>query len=117
MRDFDKEINELEQRITQIKEERAKAAAEAKAKAIMEDKIDAKARAAAKKVSDTVDSITGKLLKCLEDVIRAGDYIYSKPELERILPSEKYVKGILSAIVTDTLLDAAIVKQNSWVIK
>ena len=113
MRDFDKEINELEQRITQIKEEQTKAAAEAKAKAIMEDKIDAKARAAAKKINDTVDALTGKLLKCLEDVIQAGDYIYSKPELERILPSERYVKGLLSSIVTDTLMDAAITRRMS----
>lgn len=109
MRDFDKEINELEQRIAQVKEEQTKAAAE--------EKIDAKVRASAKKINDTVDALTGKLLKCLEDVIQAGDYIYSKPELERILPSEKYVKGLLASIVTDTLMDAAIARTKGWGIK
>jgi len=101
MRDFDKEINELEQRIAQVKSEQAKAAA---------NNTEAKARAAAKKLSDTVDACAGKLFKCLQDVIQAGDYTYSEKELQRILPSERGIGDVLSAIVVDTLMNAEMVK-------
>lgn len=96
MEDYAKKIEELTRELEAAK----KAQADAASKAADEQY---------KKLTQTIDTVTDKYLKCLEDVIQVGNkYQFTEKDLQKILPSHNRIANRLLAEAATALMLADI---------